>query len=827
MKKSILVGIGVIVLAIGGIFFGSYVVKANNSNAPKLVTTFSESEIIAFKDTSIDINIKINTGIMKDDWHDTIKTKQNILNLANNEEKFEITNITGTIKNYKDDKYKDIKFNFNSKSVNLGEFEYQYNEKYATEGSTTLYELVGPELDIKLTIKPKILGDINLKDEITIKYEDGIGGSITNNPSNDCKITVGELAYNIDYITGEPQELRTVGLNRFFDLDYIINPGTLSVKSSREDNESNLNISEENFEDRDLIYVVDNSAIDLKGGNEEVARESIKKSLDELKKTNPDIQTSLVVYGEEAEIITIDEETKFSIDTLISAIDKIKSADKSGNLGDGIRKAKYLVNENYYTEISEGNTSMLETRVNKKGVNKKNKEKAKEYANNIVNDIAINEDDETRWYGINYGVEKEELLLNDLIDKFEGTISDVKKPYYDDFVSINEKATAPLIIKGILTVTSSANSGIVVQDSDKSKDIEFIFKKDTNGDGIDDSSMFVGQSQHEKIKIKIDKLPTTDYINVADPNLLEVKLTVDFDAESQEVIFNKRIEGDLKTELNPVTWLVKVEVPYIARVGLFNGRLDLTSLLRDSMTQEDIDYVYGVADKVLDNVSAPELAIENHYAFGMVIKTNTPSEIEGIIKKPINSNTRDEAIRICRPNCKECLEEKKECDDDCEGKNVDDSTRDDEKCEKGCITECDKCEKCVEEHEEECEDCDYCQECNLECTVCATAGECVDDCEICDDDNDDDEYEEVEHEGTLYILNSKNKFVPANKNGGIAKDDGEYKLKKDEIYLYVMNDYINTNQLDTAFEIGANIGDDDSKEFWGITVHPVPKPGHF
>ena len=461
-------------------------------------------------------------------------------------------------------------------------------------------------------------------------------------------IEVLTLDYKIDYITGEAQDLRTVGLNRFFDLNYTINPGTLIELD--DDGNPLPNIPTENFENRDLMYVIDKGVIDLVGGNEEIARDSIKKSLEELKKTSPDTKASLVVYGEEAEIIAIDKETKFSIDALIAAIDKIEATDKSGNLGDGIRKAKYLINENsgnkssvvivsagdpnYYTQISEGNTSMLETRVNKKGVNKEDDEKAEEYVNNIVNDIIINEEGETRWYGINYGVEKEELVLNNLIDKFEGFIPEIKKPYYDDFVNINSKATAAISVKATLSAkVLDETSGIIVHDDDKSKEIEIIFNKTDTGFVVANLEEIKSQT----IRVKIDKITNeTDYINVADINKLEIKLSTNFNENPQKVIFNKRKDGDLEHELNPITWNVKVDIPYIIRTGLFNGRYKLTKSLEKDII-DDIQTIAEIGKDTIDEVSAPELAIENHYAFGAIIKSNADSKAKVYYKKGTGS----------------------------------------------------------------------------------------------------------------------------------------------------------------------------------------------
>ena len=630
MKKSILICLSTLVLLIGGFLVKTKMVDAD-SFIPNMQLNLDKDESIeALVDREFEVAITIVPEDMK--YSDV---KNNIINNVYLE--FEST--VGL--EIKKAKIGEKEFLASDNKINIDDIVYEDTKDKET--------IIAKPINVILTYKANIVGEFNGVGEIKLFYDEnerkenkGQGSKVLSK-SNKPLIKVGELSYKVDYITAKSEELKTVGLNEFFNLEYTINNGSLIELDSEGNNKEG--ISEESFENRDLIYVIDRGAIDLVGGNDEIAKDAIKKSLKELKKINPDTQTSLVVYGEEAEIISIDKKSKFSIDTLISAIDKIETSNKSGNLGDGIRKAKYLVNENstskssivivsagnpnYYTEISEGNTSMFETRVDKTGVNKEDKEKAEEYANNIVNDIIINEEDETRWYGINYGVEKEELLLNDLIDKFEGNIPNIKKPYYDDFISINKKATALLAIKGRLIVTPNPDSGIVVHDDEQSKDIEILFTKGVNG--------LVVEPINTKIQIKIEELYEDEYIDVANPGNLEVKLIVDFNDKRQETIFNKRIEGDMETDLNFINWFVNVKTPYIAKVGLFNGEYNVSELSVDERTVEMI------SSKVLEEMSEVKLAVENHYAFGMVIKGNIPLEIEGTL---IDKNGEDEDINI-------------------------------------------------------------------------------------------------------------------------------------------------------------------------------------
>ena len=629
MKKSIIIGIGVLAMAIGGIFFGSKIVKAEIYKYDQHMSVMVEgTETTIYKNAISQIKFNIITGEVSVGTSGDINSVGSYISIdgLNGLEIVGIKieeEINGVFTEKKDAV-------FESGKVILGDILYKCNNDNSD------LKVIGNNLKVTLNVISKdINANYNLKDNIkihykTLPYNHEEAKDTFYKFTKDYNVNVHEVLYKQGSIGGNSNVERMQALNKFFDLSYLINPGELVLASK----EGGIRKSIEglNIKDRNIIYVIDEGAIELSGGNEEILKDSIKRSLEELKKTNPDIKTSLIVYGEEAEIISVDGKTSFSIDTLISEIDKIKSSDKSGNLGDGIRKAKYLINENedsdssvvivsagnpnYYTQISEGNTSMLETRVNKSGIAIEDKEKAEEYSNNIVNDIIINEEDNTRWYGINYGIEKEELLLNDLIDKFEGNIPNVKQPYYDDFVNINQKAAVQISIKATLSAKSLVD-GIVIHDDYEDQDITLDFKKEGN------AIIAVPSLDDEVIKVKIENLNSLndkDEIDVASSNNIKVSLTVDFEGATEPVVFNTS---------NEIEWPVQIITPYIARTGLFNGRLDseIPTIVKD-IGELDVIQVNGIAEKVLDNVSAPELAIENYYAFGAVVKLNMDSNIK-------------------------------------------------------------------------------------------------------------------------------------------------------------------------------------------------------
>ena len=812
--KKIVIGLGIIIISIGSIIFGDKIVEAAIAiNDPKMRieivgeegTNIITKEVLA--NNPFDIIIDLDAG--------GVKTGGSPFEIILKDTKLDLTELEGVNIiagefNFIDRSNVPVEItrelDVSNKIINLGDLKYNYNISIKPEGNIREDNTWGPKGKIKLTLQTSLNGVIDLSNKFKVKYKTvpvaNLETSEVETSNSNFTLDIKRLNYEIGDITGESKALKTVSFDKFFDLNYKITPGDLSFnRSNNTVEESSINIRE-----RDLIYVIDKAIINQLGGNDEIVKVSIKKSLEKLKETDKDIKTSLVIYSEEAEIISVDGKNSFQIDTLISELDKIESSDKSGNLGDGIRKAKYLANENiesdssiiivsagnpnYYTEISEGNTSMLETRVDKGGINKEDKDKAEEYANNIVNDIVINEEDNTRWYGVNYGIKHEELLLNDLIDKFDGLIPMIKNPYYDDFIKINESARTEISIKAILKAKANEDSGIIVHDDFKEQEIYFNFNK--NGNEI----TAVKNNIDAKVQIKIDRLTSNDAnIDVALHSNLEVSLEVELgDEEPQIIIFNK----DKGAET--INWPVHVTVPYIANVGLFNGEFRLTSP-RDGILDEFTE-VNEISEHVLDIVDEPELAIENHYVFGAVIKPKVELEIENLI------DIEDR----CRENCVKC-KESDVADDYCEA------------------------------------DCDYCDEdCNRECEKCLQGGICYEDeCSICDD------YEGVGILGLdIYILRDK-EFVRY-----VDSRDNDVELEVDEIYLIVINKYIETEQLNNSYKVGFEVDIDDEEckcisecakcddckdesddedcecneneedyDFIGITVHPVPKPDHF
>ena len=67
---------------------------------------------------------------------------------------------------------------------------------------------------------------------------------------------------------------------------------------------------------------------------------------------NPKQEVALVTYGSKAKVVKASEKSFYTIDELIRNINEISSEEKNGNLGDALRQAQYLINENKDDKIS-------------------------------------------------------------------------------------------------------------------------------------------------------------------------------------------------------------------------------------------------------------------------------------------------------------------------------------------------------------------------------------------------------------------------------------------------------------------------------------------
>ena len=629
MKKII---IGVLALAvIGGIFVSTKIVKATDMDNPKMTIESTMGEVNILKNTEFEVEVLLNPGTIKYDSTNpegtTRKLEDNILIvekevLLDMKSAKKVDILEGNVE-------KETNLGITGENIDLGTIVYeQKNHDYVAKPFSVILTFYTKETGIVKNLSENILLEYkNLKNQI---------GKASIAATSTIPINIGDMNYTMGKIDGIGINENTpengslymdYGLNRDFTMKYRVNQGVLNAI----DSEGNpINIDGLSKDSNRLIYTIDKAIIDEVGGNEETARDSLIKSLKDLKKKTPEIQTSLVILGEHAEIVEVNEKDIFDIDTLISEVENIEATEKAGNLGDGIRLSKYLANEfegnssiilvtgeepNYYTQVSEGNTGMLYTRVNKEGITTENMKLADEYANKVVNDIVVNEEDNTRWYSINYGENKESVIY-DLMEKLEGYSANVSKPYYDDFVLVNERAISPSIIRIEIEATSLASELIEINEKSKKQEIEFVFNE-VNGK-LESKAVEIDIIARLK---KVDEENSMG-IDVADPSNIKIEAKAS-SINVPSVIFNSSKnaeEGEL------VVWRVKPIIPYFVEYGLFNGRLkvELPKEPEKDITLEDIASmieVEAIASQTLDELSEANLAIENSFGFGAIIKT--------------------------------------------------------------------------------------------------------------------------------------------------------------------------------------------------------------
>ncbi|MGL4454021.1 MAG: hypothetical protein ACRCTZ_22960 [Sarcina sp.] len=617
MKKFIIGALALVTVITGGIM-SSKIAGATDQGKPVININPVEAEKEVYKDTSFTLEYNL------------VPESLNTQTDTGNHNVVSIKNVSLEVKD--DIDFDVIKVLVDGKEVvkNNNEFILPTFE-YGLEGSTnnTTLIAVNKKVEIKFKAKnPRAVKYEKFNERITFKYNNLESKTVIKKATSETIVNVSELVYEGGSIRGESRDPMTVGLGREFTIEHYITPGEISKVVN--DVSTPITFSDE--QKRNLVYVIDKASIDLQGGNEEVARESIIKGLEEIKDSGA--TASLIVYDEKAQIVKIDDKDVFSINELISLVEKIESTNKSGNLGDAMRKAEILVektkgddsivvisagNPNYYTQVSEGNSAMLSTGVEKDGFNVEDKELSGEYVNKVINEIAANENEGTRWYGINYGLEKEEVVLNDVMKKLEGSVPEVKNPYYDDFAKINRNAVNPISIKATLSVVSK-NDSIEIHEKDRSREIELEYNEKLNP---------VEQFITTRVKIVDLKGAEPMGFDVSSMQNIEVKLTVKYNDKTTEVIFNNL--KDFEPGEIPVTWWMKAEVPYIVSTGLYNGRKKLVDRPKEKDIISDIEDVQWACAQLLDELSFAELAVENHFGLGMVIKSPTENVITPIL----------------------------------------------------------------------------------------------------------------------------------------------------------------------------------------------------
>ena len=646
MKKIIIGALALLTIGIGGIAISNKVVKATNTDdKSKIKLTTTTGEIETFKNSEFEIKLSIDPGFIKFDTklQPGITLTENILKI-NKDPLVTLVDATRI----------DVKSSESTKlivgeRIDLGKIEYVQDPSGYQEVGAEVFDFIGKKFDVILKFRANDTGKIdNILSGSILEYRDRNSNFIKESVDGSVKVDIKEISYTPGEIIGKGINNQLMNdlkypMNKFFTMKYEINPGTITAVDKAGNNTA---LNSLNLKENRLIYTIDKSIIDEVGGNDETARESLIKSLQILKDSNPDAKVSLIAFDDKAEVISVEDEEILSIDALISEIEKIESSDKAGNLGEAIRMTQVLINKeenpssvilvtgenpNYYTQVSEGNKSMLYTRVEKDGVSKEDYETAQEYVNTVVNDIAVNEESKTRWYSVNYNEnDEEERIVDEVIRKFEGYSLDIKRPYYGDFERLNEKAISPVILRVEVTAEVGEKDFIEIHEQYKSQILEFIFKKDGNDN-------LVADAQGIEVLAKIKKVDESNKkIDVAKTQNIKITAKVN-GFEDKKIVFN---------EDGKISWMIEPTISHFIEYGLFNGRfkgIENKFSSQKEITPEDINImnnVQNISSQILEDVPNPELSIENTFSTGIVIKSKVNGlKVEPVVRKKNNGKS--------------------------------------------------------------------------------------------------------------------------------------------------------------------------------------------
>lgn len=653
-KSELIKKIGLVLGVIGIVsvgVIGTSLVKAaeDETNMSIEVRVKDEEKVInTFENQTFDVNIKVDPGKIKYESANTPNTI-NDTKIVLDSKDFQIVSSTmGTIKD---------------NNVNLGVINYRYDGV----GFNT-----GTPFDLTLKIKTLKAGEYSEKNSFnkliklhhkniqgsdsTIKVDDKDGKLnvvVDKLKYVDPKIEGGEFLPN--YRVNPENDNKIVTFGELIELKYELVPSEIMTDEKSE------GVNEDTT--RKLIYILDEGALNKKGENGELAKDSLITSLNSMKASNPKQEVALITYGSAAKIIKSSDKNFYSIDEVIKNINEIESEEKSGNLGDALRQAQWLINESKKDKISivlvsEGNPAyftksndgkILSEFSNKAGEVGTGFEEGKEYVEEIVKLIdKENEKNErdVRWFNINYGASENQKVSTEVIETLEGENSCSIIPTAEDFKIITRNAIADLIIEGDIKAEGITKIKVAPESNQKIK-IYYNYKKDGQGNiAVNDNKQKIlvpvmkdeNGSDLKSIPFKIGlKFLSATELDLADPEVLKISFKADI-KDSKEVIFNKKenTAGHVTVE-----WNVESEVNYLKITGLHNGKLENIQTARDgNYDVESLAYMEGIARQIFDGVNVAEFAMskENTFRSGVLLKVNAESKIEAVIKEGTDSS---------------------------------------------------------------------------------------------------------------------------------------------------------------------------------------------
>lgn len=477
-------------------------------------------------------------------------------------------------------------------------------------------------------------GELSIEKNLKLNYTDVAGNKVENidlsfeDDRKSLDIKIDNLIYAPSNISGLDNGIpEQINSGQMLSLQYNVQAGQLKLAPGVDyDGEMDKLFSKK----KRVIYVIEESVLDDKSANDELAKDSIIMGMESLLDGVDNIETALISYGKEAKIIKSNGLEFYSVNELINNVQALEASEQNGNLGDAIKKASNLASKDssyettvilissgnpiYYTENDGEFVIDLDK---EKGKIKSGIERATEYANNIADQIIVETDNDIKWIGVNYGLVEGQTDATDIISKLGGNASNIKNPYSDDFINIAKEVKADFKVAGSLNIDLKSDDIELFGEASEDYDMDFYYniKKDENGNIIEDEE---GNIIFEPIKTEqVVNIPITlsgsGNIDLAHNDNITVSYKADrISMKDEEMIFNQD---------NILVRNVERTSPFdIKRRGFYTGRKS------GNIIQE------------IDSNDLVELSKDNTFALAFYVKANTNISVEKYIGEETREN---------------------------------------------------------------------------------------------------------------------------------------------------------------------------------------------
>ena len=499
----------------------------------------------------------------------------------------------------------------------------------------------------KITAEPKLVsltylangngvykGELSIEKNLKFNYTDIAGNKVEDidlsfeDERKSLDIKIDNLIYTPSNISGLDNGIpEQINSGEMLSLQYNVQAGQLKLAPSTEyDGEMDKLFSKK----KRVIYVIEESALDDKSANNEIAKDSIIMGMQALLDETTDIETALISYGKEARVIESNGLEFYSVNELINNVQALEVSEQNGNLGDAIKKASNLANKDssYETTVilissgnpiyyTENNGEFVLELDNKKGEIKSGVERATEYANNMADQVIVETDNDINWVGVNYGLAEGQTDTTDIVSKLGGNAISVKNPYSDDFINIAKELKADFKVAGNLNIDIKSDDIKLFGEVSEDYDMSFYYniKKDENGNIIEDEE---GNIIFEPIKTEqVVNIPITlsgsGGIDLAHNDNITVSYKADrISMKDEEMIFNQD---------NILVKNVERTSPFnVIDRGFYTGRKS------------------GKIIQNIDSNDLVELSKDNTFALAFHVTANTNISVEKYVGEDTNEN---------------------------------------------------------------------------------------------------------------------------------------------------------------------------------------------